>query len=106
MEYTFFRGTKEQLLGEPVEDPLSTVYTVTVQQAGQPDLKLEAPGGSNLRSLLVGQGVNVYRSITRWTNCNGNQRCGTCIVDIKEGGDNLTRRALVIIALLESLPPL
>ena len=39
-------------------------------------------GGTNLRQLLVGNGVNVYRSLTRWTNCNGKQRCGTCIVDV------------------------
>jgi hypothetical protein len=39
-------------------------------------------GGTNLRQLLVGNGINVYRSLTRWTNCNGKQRCGTCIVDV------------------------
>ena len=39
-------------------------------------------GGTNLRRLLVGNGINVYRSITRWTNCSGKQRCGTCIVDV------------------------
>lgn len=51
-------------------------------------------GGTNLRKLLVGNGINPYRSITRWTNCNGKQRCGTCIVDIEQGLDNCTRRAL------------
>lgn len=41
-------------------------------------------GGTNLRKLLVGNGINVYRSITRWTNCSGKQRCGTCIVDVRK----------------------
>lgn len=40
-------------------------------------------GGTNLRTLLVGNGINVYRSLTRWTNCNGQQRCGTCIVEVR-----------------------
>ena len=40
-------------------------------------------GGTNLRTLLVGNGINVYRSLTRWTNCNGKQRCGTCIVEVR-----------------------
>lgn len=39
-------------------------------------------GGTNMRKLLVGNGINVYRSLTRWTNCNGKQRCGTCIVEV------------------------
>lgn len=40
-------------------------------------------GGTNIRELLVDNGINVYRSITRWTNCKGKQRCGTCIVDVR-----------------------
>lgn len=39
-------------------------------------------GGTNIRELLVDNGINVYRSVTRWTNCKGKQRCGTCIVDV------------------------
>lgn len=36
----------------------------------------------------------MYRSLTRWTNCNGKQRCGTCIVDVVEGLDQCSRRSL------------
>ena len=32
--------------------------------------------------------------MTRWTNCNGKQLCGTCIVDVTEGVDKCTRRSL------------
>jgi ferredoxin len=93
--YTFFRGTKEQLLGGPVPAPEETTVTVTVKQAGKPDITLDCPGGTNLRRLLVGNGINVYRSLTRWTNCNGQQRCGTCIVDVgREGLENCSRKAL------------
>ena len=38
--------------------------------------------------------INVYQSVTRWTNCNGKQLCGTCIVDVTEGVDNCTRRSI------------
>jgi ferredoxin len=105
LNYTFFRGRKEQLLGEPVLEPSDLTCVVTVVQAGKPEVKLECPGGTNLRRLLVGNGINVYRSITRWTNCNGNQRCGTCIVDISEGEDNCTRRALDEEMVLSENPP-
>jgi ferredoxin len=36
----------------------------------------------------------VYRSVTRWTNCNGKQLCGTCIVDVKAGLQDCSRRSI------------
>ena len=111
-------------MGGKVPEPAEMTVTVTVVQAGKPDIQLLCPGkreslqktqilltmtlltcmigyistswvkslpllglysrtgGTNLRQLLVGNGINVYRSLTKWTNCNGKQRCGTCIVDV------------------------
>ena len=94
LNYTFFRGNREVLTGKPVLEPSEMNLRVTVQQDGKPDVILTAPGGTNLRQLLVSNGINVYRSLTRWTNCNGRQRCGTCIVDITEGISNCNRKAL------------
>ena len=104
LNYTFFRGTKEELLGGPVSEPQDTTVTVTVVQKGKPDIMIQCPGGTNLRRLLVGNGVNVYRSLTRWTNCNGKQRCGTCIVDVMKGNNNCSRRALDEEAVLRENP--
>ena len=59
--YTFFRGSKEQLMGGPMPQPSETTVTVTVVQDGKKDVKLQCPGGTNLRRLLVGNGINVYR---------------------------------------------
>lgn len=50
--------------------------TVTVKQDGKPELALTAPSGANLRDFLTENGINVYQSITRWTNCKGKQLCG------------------------------
>lgn len=50
--------------------------TVTVKQEGKPDLALTAPSGANLRDFLTENGINVYQSVTRWTNCKGKQLCG------------------------------
>lgn len=104
LNYTFFRGTKEELLGGPVSEPQDTTVTVKVVQSGKPDIILQCPGGTNMRRLLVGNGVNVYRSLTRWTNCNGKQRCGTCIVDVVKGNNNCSRRALDEEAVLRENP--
>jgi ferredoxin len=92
--YTFFRGDRSKLIGEPILSPSETNVRVTVQQEGKPDIILNCPGGTNLRQILVSNGINVYRSLTRWTNCNGKQRCGTCIVDVKDGLENCSRKAL------------
>lgn len=95
--YTFFRGTKRQLVGDDsslILNPTDINITVTVQQKDKPDIVLDCPGGTNLRRLLISNGINVYRSLTRWTNCNGGQRCGTCIVDVEKGIENCNRKDL------------
>jgi ferredoxin len=95
LKYTFFRGSKEQLMGRKMPLPAETTVTITVVQGGKPEIKLQCPGGTNIRELLVNEGINVYRSVTRWTNCKGKQRCGTCIVDIVNNDKNgLTRKSL------------
>ena len=105
--YTFFRGTKRQLVGDETDlilDPKATTVKVTVQQKDKADIVLQCPGGTNLRQLLVSNGINVYRSLTRWTNCNGGQRCGTCIVDINKGIEQCSRKALNEEAVLAENP--
>lgn len=49
---------------------------MTVKQAGKPELTLTAPSGANLRDFLTENDINVYQSVTRWTNCKGKQLCG------------------------------
>ena len=53
-----------------------------------------AKEGANIRQTLVDNGINVYQSITRWTNCKGKQLCGTCIVNIKQGSENTNRKSM------------
>ena len=91
LNYTFFRGTKAQLIGEDVPDPRETTFSVTVlkpKQGGSSGelekVVIPCLGGTTLRNLLLGNGINVYRSLTRFTNCNGKQRCGTCIVEVSQ----------------------
>ena len=98
--YTFFRGTKEQLTGSKVPKPSEITVTVKVLQDGKPDVILKCPGGTNLRQLLIDNGINVYRSLTRWTNCSGKQLCGACTVEILDGVKSCTRRCSVEEAVL------
>jgi hypothetical protein len=44
LNFTFFRGTKEQLMGGKMPEPGEMTVTVTVFQAGKPDIDLKCPG--------------------------------------------------------------
>ena len=49
LNYTFFRGTKEQLTGGKMPEPGEMTVTVTVVQAGKSDIELKCPGNSSLQ---------------------------------------------------------
>ncbi|CAN0191911.1 unnamed protein product, partial [Phaeothamnion confervicola] len=102
---SFFRGTRaalEELAGAAAAP---TTVAVTVRQAGKPDLMLAAPAGANLRDILVGANINVYRSVSRWTNCKGRQLCGTCIVAVDQGADGCTVQSVDERVTLGNSPP-
>ena len=61
-------------------DETETITITVIQNKGSPqeELKrLKAPVGVNVRQYLVDNDINVYQSLTRWTNCKGKQLCGT-----------------------------
>jgi len=92
---TFFRDSREQLQSIVLaggDGPVTS--TIKVREPGKPDQEFEVPYGANLRDELVARNINVYQSLTRWTNCNGKQLCGTCIVNVSEGVERCTRRSL------------
>ena len=97
----FFRGTKDELKalcagGAAATEP--QVITVTVlENKGAPNEKLhtlQAAPGVNLRQLCVDNGINVYQSVTRWTNCKGKQLCGTCIINVADGSMETNRKSM------------
>ena len=92
VELTFFRGTKDELKavcsGDGAAQDSETITVTVIQNKGAEDesvVTLQAEAGVNVRQLLVDNGINVYQSVTRWTNCKGKQLCGTCIVNMAEG---------------------
>ena len=101
VDVVFFRGTKEELkalcAGGTGSGEAETITVTVVQNKGAADEKvktLTAKAGVNVRELLVDNGINVYQSVTRWTNCKGKQLCGTCIVNITEGSLGTNQKSL------------
>ncbi|MBD2164821.1 (2Fe-2S)-binding protein [Calothrix membranacea FACHB-236] len=51
-----------------------------------------AADGANLRLKAMQNGVDIYTLFGKMTNCGGYGQCGTCIVEIVEGIENLSPR--------------
>jgi ferredoxin len=61
--------------------------TVEFLDAGK---KVECGQYANLRKVALLNGVEVYKGVERLTNCRGNGLCGTCVMQIVEGLENLS----------------
>lgn len=100
VDLVFFRGTKEELKEACAggSEPVPQTITITVvQNKGSKDEKtshIKAKAGCNIREVLTDNGINVYQSVTRWTNCKGKQLCGTCIVNVADGTMNTNRKSI------------
>lgn len=46
--------------------------------------------GANLREKALQNGIDIYTLRGKLTNCGGYGQCGTCIVEIVEGMENLS----------------
>jgi ferredoxin len=69
--------------------------TVEFLDAGQ---KIECGQYANLRKVALLHGVEVYKGVHQLPfplgNCGGNGLCGTCVMEIVEGLENLTPKNL------------
>lgn len=59
------------------------------------DQEIGVADGANLRSKALGAGIDIYTLKGKIMNCNGYGQCGTCIVEIVEGMENLSPRTKV-----------
>lgn len=69
-------------------------FTITVLEEGKPVQRVAAAPGENLRQVLVSNGFEVYANMRQLVQCSAQQLCGTCVLNVVEGGDNLTVRAV------------
>mmetsp|Transcript_43915 Transcript_43915/g.82038 ORF Transcript_43915/g.82038 Transcript_43915/m.82038 type:complete len:519 (+) Transcript_43915:47-1603(+) len=80
-------------------------FQLTVLEEGEPIQRVPCAPGSNLRKTLLANGFQVYQDLRSVFNCNAQQLCGTCVLDVMEGGDNLTVRSVNEAAVMSSNPP-
>lgn len=54
--------------------------------------EIVAANGANLRLKAMENNIDIYTLIGKMTNCGGAGQCGTCIVQVVEGLENLSPR--------------
>lgn len=56
------------------------------------DKEVTAADGANLRLKALENNIDLYKLVGKMMNCGGYGQCGTCIVEIAEGMENLSPR--------------
>jgi ferredoxin len=49
-----------------------------------------AADGANMRLKALENGVDIYKLMGKMMNCGGYGQCGTCVVEVVEGMENLS----------------
>lgn len=60
--------------------------------------------GANLRFKALENGIDLYKLVGKMMNCGGYGQCGTCIVEVAEGMENLSPRTEVETRKLRKKP--
>lgn len=61
--------------------------TIRFEQEGQQVGCIE---GANLRKAALDAGINPYKGLNNFNNCGGLGQCGTCVMEVVEGMQNLS----------------
>lgn len=54
------------------------------------DREVVVANGANLRLKAIENRIDIYTLVGKMTNCGGYGQCGTCIVEIVDGMENLS----------------
>ena len=67
--------------------------------------KVEVGDHANLRGVALAHGVEIYEGPFKISNCRGLGLCGTCVVEILEGMENLSPKTKAEKSKLKDLSP-
>lgn len=63
---------------------------MTVIKFVKEDREVIAAQGANLRFKALESGIDIYTFMGKMMNCGGYGQCGTCVVEVLEGMENLS----------------
>jgi ferredoxin len=106
LNFRFFRGSKQELLDATGrKDFVPTTAKVKAFEPDGTESRFEVAAGANLRDSMIKNKVQVYNVQSgRYTNCNGRQLCGTCIVKVLEGAEYTNSKSIDEANYLAKLP--
>jgi len=99
---TFWRGSADELartIGMKWDQDglgagLLPTYTLTVIEENMPVQRIEVEPGSNLRKVLIDNDFQIYDNLRNLFHCSAQQLCGTCVLNVLDGLDNLTVKSV------------
>lgn len=68
------------------------------------DTEIVVADGANLRFKALENRIDIYTFSGKLMNCGGYGQCGTCVVDVVAGGENLSPRTQVEESKLKKWP--
>ena len=68
---------------------VAVVPTIRFENDGQ---QVSCIKGANLRRVALDDGINIYKGLNNIRNCGGLGQCGTCVVRVLDGKQNLSPR--------------
>lgn len=84
------RTARAPATGWGVSSPPKT-YEVTVVQKNK-SVVIEVDGGTDLRTAMLSNGVDVYTLGGKFRNCGGGGQCGTCLISVEDNAYNAGAR--------------
>jgi ferredoxin len=80
--------TRVEEVLEPVKPTFKAANILFVKE----NKEVIASDGANLRIKAIEQGIDLYTFKGKLVNCGGYGQCGTCVVEVVEGLENLSPR--------------
>jgi len=68
------------------------------------DVEVVVASGANLRLKALENGIDLYTLMGKMMNCGGYGQCGTCVIEVVQGMDNLSSRTEVETRKLRKKP--
>lgn len=68
---------------------------MTIIKFVKEDKEVVVAEGANLRFKALEHGIDLYKLVGKMMNCGGYGQCGTCVVEVVEGMENLSPKTAV-----------
>ncbi len=79
----------------PMEEPAKPTFVTASANFVNENKEILLSGGANLRLKAVENNIDLYTMMGKMMNCGGYGQCGTCVVEIVEGAENLSPRTAI-----------